>query len=216
MFGLESPVANETQTGFTPQPLRAWPALTSEAGTVAPDRRHSLRRPPTTAYDKGRMEWRSLASVTRSDKSFCSRAQRQPQTLSVPTTLPLYLGHGDPARATSCQFDGAPGARQDAGIHAELSPRQKNVGSRLRERCLPPRFSSDEVHLTRFVGHVQRNSGVGGRQSRLRSSGCASARLDIPACLLRNKVFFLLVIAAQRSIHDTCQKPLAFLINGWL
>lgn len=66
--------------------------------------------------------------------------------------LCLYLGRWDPARTTSCQFDGAPGARRDVGIHAELSPRHKNVRPRLREHCLLPRFSSDEVHLTRNSG----------------------------------------------------------------
>lgn len=71
------------------------------------------------------------------------------QIFSVPTTLPLFLGHWDSARATSCQFDGAPGARQDAGIRAELSPCQKNVRPRLGERCRLPRCRC--FHQMRFI-----------------------------------------------------------------
>lgn len=128
------------------------------------------------AYDKGRSERRNLAPVIGSDKSLCSRAQRQPQILSAPTTLPLFLGHWDPARATSCQFDAAPGARRDARIRAELSPCQKNVRPRLHERCRLPRCRC--FHQMRFISrglreHVQRNSGVRGHQSRLHSSGFA-------------------------------------------
>lgn len=124
--------------------------------------------------------------------------------------LCLYLGRWDPACTTSCQFDGAPGARRDVGIHSELSPRQKNVLPRLREHCLLPQFSSDEVHLTRFVGHVQRNSGS-------EVSKVVFAHLDAQTPdFWEASSFFILVIGAHCSIYDTCQKPLALLINGWL
>lgn len=63
--------------------------------------------------------------------------------------LCLYLGRRGPARTTSCQFDGAPGARRDVRIHAGLSPRQKNVQPRLLERCLLPRCCG--FHQMRFI-----------------------------------------------------------------
>lgn len=104
------------------------------------------------AYDKGRTERRNLVPVIGSDKSLCSRAQ----ILSAPTTLPLFWGHWDPARATSCQFDAAPGARRDARIRAELSPCQKNVRPRLRERCRLPRRRC--FHQMRFISRGLRNT----------------------------------------------------------
>lgn len=116
----------------------------------------SFDGPPTMAYDKGRTERRNLGPVIGSDKSLCSRAQRQPQILSAPTTLPLFLGHWDPACATSCQFDAAPGARRDARIRAELSPCQKNVRPRLRERCRLPRCRC--FHQMRFISRGLRNT----------------------------------------------------------
>lgn len=177
--------------GQNPPPVTRVEPLEAGAGAVAP----GSRRFPT----KGRPERRRLAPVTGADKSLCSRAQRQTPTPSAPTTWPPFLGHWDQAGATSRQFDGAPG--RSAG---RRDPRRVvTLSEKPRHGETPPPFSSDEVHLTRFVERVRRNSGgVRGRRSRRHSSGFAIFLPDF-------REAGLFVTVAQCSMHDTRQKTLA-------
>lgn len=100
----------------------------------------------------------NLAPVTGSDKSFCLGEQRQPRTLSVPTTLALFGTPGPGTHATSCQFDGAPpGARRDVGIHARVVTPVRKMHSRVSANAACCRA----FHQTRFISRGSRDTSGG-------------------------------------------------------